>query len=74
MIDSIQTERYNQIFNVVSRCIAHPHSTLVPHDKQRALALISFLSKEDEMVDYFYSQMSEDDAKAVKHIRKSIHD
>lgn len=72
MINSMQTDRYNHILDVVFRCIAHPHSTVVAHDKHRAIALISFLSNDNDLVEYLYSQMSEEDSIAVKHIRKSI--
>ena len=68
------TDRYNEIWQITSEVIAHPHRTITPHDKHRATVLISFLSGDDEMVEYIHSQMNEDDFKQTKQIRTFVHD
>ena len=68
------TDRYNEIWQITSEVIAHPHRTITPHDKHRATVLISFLFGDDEMVEYIHSQMNEDDFKQTKQIRTFVHD
>ena len=68
------TDHYNKIWQITSEVIAHPHRTITPHDKHRATVLISFLSGDDEMVEYIHSQMNEDDFKQTKQIRTFVHD
>jgi hypothetical protein len=68
------TDRYEKIWQLTAEVIAHPHRTITPHDKHRATILISFLSRDDEMVEYIYSQMNEDDFKQTKQIRTFVHD
>jgi hypothetical protein len=68
------TDRYEEIWQLTAEVIAHPHRTITPHDKHRATILISFLSRDDEMVEYIYSQMNEDDFKQTKQIRTFVHD
>jgi hypothetical protein len=68
------TDRYEEIWQIAAKVIAHPHRTITPHDKHRATVLISFLSGDDEMVEYIHSQMNEDDFKQTKQIRAFVHD
>ena len=67
-----QEERYDEILDVVSKVVAHPHENTTLHDKHRAIVLISFLSGDNDMVEYFYSQMNEEDFKLTKQIRASV--
>jgi hypothetical protein len=66
------TDRYEEILDIATRVVAHPHTALTAHDKHRAIALIKFLSSDYELWGYIASQMTEDDFKAVKQIRESI--
>jgi len=68
------TDHYNKIWQITSEVIAHPHRTITPHDKHRATVLISFLSGDDEMVEYIHSQMNEDDFKQTEQICTFVHD
>jgi hypothetical protein len=68
------TDRYEEIWQITAEVIAHPHRTITPHDKHRATVLISFLSGDDEMVEYIHSQMNENDFKQTKQIRTFVHD
>lgn len=68
-----QEERYNEILNVVCKVIAYPHTTITTLVKHRALILISFLNNDDDMFEYLYSQLTEEDFKSIKQIRKSIY-
>jgi hypothetical protein len=70
--ESIMTERYESILERATRLVAHPHHAITPHDKHRAIALIIFLSSDEELCEYIYSQMTQDDFKSVKQIRESI--
>jgi len=65
------TERYQSILDRVTRIVAHPHTALTEHDKHRAIVLIDILSFDDEFCEYIYSQMTQDDFKAVKQIEES---
>ena len=65
-------ERYESILDRTTHLVAHPHHSITPHDKHRAIALITLLSSDDELCEYIYSQMTQDDFKAVKQIRESI--
>lgn len=69
-----QTQRFDRIFNLVSRVIAHPHTNITDHDKHRALVLISFLSENEQMVEYLYSLLTKEEHKATKLIRKFVVD
>lgn len=62
-------EKAEKVFKYVSFVISHPHTTLTEHDRHRALELIRYLYPEEEIVEFLYSQMSEEDYKAVKAIR-----
>ena len=66
------TDRYEKILDIATRVVAHPHTALTVHDKHRAIALIRFLSSDDDLCEYIASQMTEDDFKSVKQIRNSI--
>jgi hypothetical protein len=66
------TDRYEEILDIATRVVAHPHTALTTHDKHRAITLIKFLSSDYELWRYIASQMTEDDFKAVKQIRESI--
>ena len=74
MESNYTTDRYEKIWQITAEVIAHPHRTITPHDKHRATVLISFLSGDDEMVEYIHSQMNEDDFKQTKQIRTFVHD
>ena len=74
MIHKSNPDHYEEIWQLVAEVIAHPHRTITPHDKHRATVLISFLSGDDEMVEYIHSQMNEDDFKQTKQIRTFVHD
>lgn len=67
------TDRYERIWQLAAKIVAHPHQVITPHDKQRATQLINLLSRDDEMVEYIHSQMNEDDFKQTKQIYNSIH-
>ena len=67
------TDRYERIWQLAAKIVAHPHQVITPHDKHRATVLISLLSGDDEMVEYIHSQMNEDDFKQTKQIRTSIY-
>jgi hypothetical protein len=66
--------RYNRILETTSKTVAYPHKTITSNDRYRAIALITFLSNDEEMIEYIYSQLTEDDFKAIKQIRNSIYD
>jgi len=68
------TKRYEKIWQLAAKVIAHPHRTITPHDKHRATVLISFLSEDNDLVEYIHSQMNEDDFKQTKQIRTFIYD
>jgi predicted metal-dependent phosphoesterase TrpH len=68
------TDRYEKIWQLVAEVIAHPHRTTTPHDKHRATVLINFLSGDNDLVEYIYSQMNEEDFKQTKQIRTFIYD
>jgi len=67
-----EIDRYEHIFNLVQLVVAHPHKSLTQHDKLRACILISFLNSEDELTEYVYSQLTQEEHKQCKQIRKSI--
>ena len=67
------TDRYEKIWQLAAKIVAHPHQVITPHDKHRATQLINLLSRDDEMVEYIHSQMNEDDFKQTKQIYNSIH-
>ncbi len=66
------TDRYEEILDIATRVVAHPHTALTAHDKHRAITLIKFLSSDYELWRYIASQMTDDDFKSVKQIRDSI--
>ena len=68
------TDRYEEMWQITAEVIAHPHRTITPHDKQRAIVLISLLSGDNGMVKYIHSQMNEDDFKQTKQIYTFIRD
>jgi hypothetical protein len=68
------TDRYEEIWQLVVEVIAHPHRTTTPHDKHRATVLINFLSGDNDLVEYIHSQMNEEDFKQTKQIRTFIYD
>ena len=68
------TDWYEEIWQITAEVICHPHRTITPHDKHRAIVLISLLSEDDEMFKYIHSQMNEDDFKQTKQIRTFVHD
>jgi hypothetical protein len=68
------TDRYEKIWQLVAEVIAYPHRTTTPHDKHRATVLINFLSGDNDLVEYIYSQMNEEDFKQTKQIRTFIYD
>ena len=70
--ESIMTKRYESILERATRLAAHRHHAITPYDKHRAIALITLLSSDDELCEYIYSQMTQDDFKSVKQIRESI--
>lgn len=74
MIYKSSTDRYEEIWQLVAEVIAHPHRTTTPHDKHRATVLINFLSGDNDLVEYIYSQMNEEDFKQTKQIRTFIYD
>ncbi len=74
MIYKSNTDRYEEIWQLVAEVIAHPHRTTTPHDKHRATVLINFLSGDNDLVEYIHSQMNEDDFKQAKQIRTFIYD
>lgn len=74
MIYKSSTDRYEKIWQLVAEVIAHPHRTTTPHDKHRATVLINFLSGDNDLVEYIYSQMNEEDFKQTKQIRTFIYD
>ena len=74
MIYKSNTDRYEEIWQLVAEVIAHPHRTTTPHDKHRATVLINFLSGDNDLVEYIYSQMNEEDFKQTKQIRTFIYD
>ena len=74
MIYKSSTDRYEKIWQLVAEVIAHPHRTTTPHDKHRATVLINFLSGDNDLVEYIYSQMNEEDFKQTKQIRTLIYD
>jgi hypothetical protein len=65
---------YNRVLETAAKAVAYPHKTITSNDRYRAIALITFLSSDEEMIEYIYSQLTEDDFKAIKQIRNSIHD
>lgn len=69
-----EKKRFDEIFLFVQHLIAHPHETITEHDKHRALVLISFVSRHDDLVEYLYSQMTQDDYDKTKKIRKDVLD
>jgi hypothetical protein len=69
-----EKKRFDEIFLLVQHLIAHPHETITEHDKHRALVLISFVSRHDDLVEYLYSQMTQDDYDKTKKIRKDVLD
>jgi len=69
-----EKKRFDEIFLLVQHLIAHPHETITEHDKHRALVLISFVSGHDDLVEYLYSQMTQDDYDKTKKIRKDVLD
>ena len=74
MIYKSNTDRYEEIWQLVAEVVAHPHRTTTPHDKHRATVLINFLSGDNDLVEYIYSQMNEEDFKQTKQIRTFIYD
>ena len=74
MIYKSNTDRYEEIWQLVAEVIAHPHRTTTPHDKHRATVLINFLSGDNYLVEYIHSQMNEEDFKQTKQIRTFIYD
>ena len=69
-----EKKRFDEIFLLVQHLIAHPHETITEHDKHRALVLISFVSRHDDLVEYLYSQMTQDDYEKTKKIRQDVLD
>lgn len=74
-------QRYDEIFSFVQKIVAHPHTTITAHDKYRAVILISLmwsleylkdLNEDDELVEYIYSQLTQDECKLIKQMRKEI--
>ena len=66
--------RYDEILELISKVVAHPHTTIVPHDKHRALILVSYLSNDHDMIEYLYSQLTQEEHKLINQIRAKIHD
>jgi hypothetical protein len=68
------TDRYERIWQLAAKIVAHPHQVTTPHDKHRATQLINLLSNDDELIEYIHSQMNEDDFKQTRQIYTSIYD
>ena len=73
MIYESITDRYEEIWQLIAKIVAHPHEVITPHDKHRATLIISLLSSDDDMVEYIHSQMNEDDFKQTRQIRTFIY-
>ena len=67
-----QEQLYDRIFDRVKKVIAHPHVTITDHDKWRAAILLQLLVEDQEFVEYIFSQLTEDDFKEIKNIRKAV--
>jgi hypothetical protein len=71
-LNPLEIDRYEHIFNLVQLIVAHPHKSLTQYDKLRACILISFLNDEDDLTEYVYSQLTQEEHKQALQIRKSI--
>lgn len=65
---------YDKTLELISKVIAHPHTIITPHDKHRALILISYLSNDHDMIEYLYSQLTQEEHNLINQIRAKIHD
>ena len=70
----LEKKRFDEIFLLTQHLIAHPHGTITEHDKHRALVLISFISGHEDLVEYLYSQMTQEDHDKTKKIRQDVLD
>lgn len=71
-ITRIWNQRYQDIFTLVQKIIAHPHTTITEHDMHRAAVIISFISGDDELTEYVYSLLTTNDVEKTKQIRKFV--
>ena len=67
-----QEQLYDRIFDRIQKVIAHPHVIITDHDKWRAAILLQLLVEDQEFVEYIFSQLTEDDFKEIKNIRKAV--
>jgi len=65
---------YDKILNRVSKIISHPHTYVTMHDKHRAIVLIGLLSDNDDMVEYLYSQLTQEEHNLIKQIKNFVYD
>jgi hypothetical protein len=68
------TDRYEKRWQLVAKIIAHPHQVITPHDKHRAAVFLTSFSPDDDLIEYIYSQMNEDDTKQTRQILASLYD
>jgi hypothetical protein len=68
------TDCYEKRWQLAAKIIAHPHQVITPHDKHRAIVFLTLFSPDDDLVEYIYSQMNEDDTKQTRQILASIYD
>jgi len=74
MTTELNKARYNKILDCISKIISHPHTTTLLHDKHRAIAAINLLSSDNDMVEYLYLQLTQDEHKLVKQIHDFSYD
>lgn len=69
-----QEDMYNKVLDYISKIISHPHPYTTIHDKHRAIAVIDALTTNSNMIEYLYSQLTEEEHKLVAQIQNFTQD
>ncbi len=65
-LSELQKQLYDQLLIDVAKTIAHPHATIVIHDKLRAYVVLDKISNDMFALEYLYSTFTEKEQEQMK--------
>jgi BarA-like signal transduction histidine kinase len=65
-LSELQKQLYDQLLIDVAKTIAHPHTTIVTHDKLRAYVILDKISNDMFALEYLYSTFTEKEQEQMK--------
>ena len=65
-LSELQKQLYNQLLIDVAQTVAHPHTTILTHDKLRAYVILDKTSNDMFALEYLYSTFTEKEQEQIK--------